>query len=127
MLRIKEAMKGVVLAVALSAMAAVGVLAQGQEERKVEFYLDGKVGTELIKRGNYKISYPEAAEGTLEVKVGKKVITVPFTRRELNEEASTDKMTYRENSDGTRSIATITPRGKKYTLVLGESRQEVGQ
>jgi hypothetical protein len=30
-------------------------------------------------------------------------------------------MTYRDNGDGARIIATITPRGRKFTLLLEES------
>jgi hypothetical protein len=30
-------------------------------------------------------------------------------------------MTYIENADGSRSIASITPRGRKFTLVLQEN------
>jgi hypothetical protein len=97
--------------------SAVALHAEGLQQ-KVEFYLDGKIGAEVVKKGSYQISYPDADQGTLEIKVGKKVVTVPFTRRAIPGEADSDKMTYRDNGDGTRAVATITPRGKKYTLVL---------
>jgi acetylornithine/succinyldiaminopimelate/putrescine aminotransferase len=42
-------------------------------------------------------------------------------------EAEADKMTYRENADGTRSIASITPRGQKFTLVLAEPAGSVAK
>jgi hypothetical protein len=87
-------------------------------QQKIEFYLDGKVGTELVKKGNYTLSFPDADQGTLEIKVGKKTVTAPFTRRPLAIESEADRITYRDNGDGTRSIATITPRGRKYTLAL---------
>lgn len=105
------------LGLALVLGAAVGLHAQGLQQ-KIEFYLDGKIGTEMIKKGSYTISYPDADQGTLEIKIGKKVISVPFTRTEIGAASDSDRMTYRDNGDGTRSVATITPRGKKFTLVL---------
>ncbi|MEP7272172.1 MAG: hypothetical protein ABI882_11775 [Acidobacteriota bacterium] len=103
--------------VALVLLSAVALQAQGLQQ-KIEFYLDGKVGTEVVKKGSYTISYPDADQGTLEVKIGKKIISSPFTRQPADVEAAADKMSYRDNADGTRSIASITPRGKKFTLVL---------
>lgn len=109
-----------VLALAMTAALSVVVAAQGKVEKKVSFYLDGKVGNELIKKGEYKITIPEAEQGTVEIKVGKKVVATQFTKKANAAEADADKMTYRENADGTRSVATITPRGQKFTLVLAE-------
>ena len=97
--------------------SAVALNAQGLQQ-KVEFYLDGKVGADVVKKGTYTISYPDADQGTLEIKSGKKIISIPFTRQTRDGEAPVDRMTYRDNPDGTRSVATITPRGRKFTLVL---------
>lgn len=99
-----------------AAMLAGTSLAQGQQ--KVEFYLDGKVGAEVVKQGTYTVTVPEGEQGVLEIKVGKKVIAANVTKQTINEAPSADKMTYKDNGDGTRTIATITPRGKKFTLVL---------
>ena len=111
--------------VALSLVAAfafsVGARAQQNVEQKVSFYLDGKVGDELVKKGTYTVVIPEADQGAFEIKVGKKTVTAQFTKRQNNAEAEADKMTYRDNGDGTRTIATITPRGRKFTLLLQES------
>lgn len=107
-----------VLALAMAVALSVVVAAQGKVEKKVSFYLDGKVGNELIKKGEYKLSIPESEQGTIEIKVGKKIVAAQFTKKANATEADADKMTYLENADGTRSIATITPRGQKYTLVL---------
>ena len=115
------------LALAASAILSVAVLAQGTVEKKVSFYLDGKVGNELIKKGTYSVAIPEAEQGTVEIKVGKKVVAAQFTKRQNETEAEADKMTYRDNGDGTRTIATITPRGQKYTLVLGEATSSVAR
>lgn len=109
-----------VLALVMAAALSIVVAAQGKVEKKVSFYLDGKVGNELIKKGEYKITIPEAEQGTVEIKVGKKVVATQFTKKANAAEADADKMTYRENADGTRSVATITPRGQKFTLVLAE-------
>jgi len=98
--------------------SSIMLYAQGGIQQKIEFYLDGKVGTEMVKKGSYTLSFPDADQGTLEIKIGKKTITVPFTRRPIPVEADADRMTYRDQGDGTRSIATITPRGRKFTLVL---------
>ena len=103
---------------ALAAVLIPAALCAQAIEQKIDFYLDGKVGAETVKKGSYKISFPDADQGTLEIKVGKKSISVPFTRRQNDDEASVDRMTYRNNPDGTRSIATITPRGRKFTIVL---------
>jgi len=108
---------GGVLTLAVALGSAALLYAQGLQQ-KIEFYLDGKVGAELVKKGSYKVSFPDADQGTLEIKIGKKTVTVPFTRRQLETEAEADRMTYRDNSDGTRSVATITPRGRKFALVL---------
>ena len=116
-----------VSAVAASVVLSVAVLAQGAVEKKVSFYLDGKVGNELIKKGTYTVAIPDAEQGTVEIKVGKKVVAAQFTKRANTTEADADKMTYRENNDGTRTIATITPRGQKYTLVLGEAAGSVAK
>ena len=97
------------------------VFAQSNLEQKVSFYLDGKVSNEVIKKGTYTVSIPEAEQGTIEIKVGKKVISAPYTKRTNAAQADADKMTYRENGDGSRSIATITPRGQKFTVVLQEN------
>ncbi len=105
------------LTIALVLFSAVALQAQALQQ-KLEFYLDGKVGTEIVKKGTYTVSYPDADSGTLEIKVGKKVVTAPFTRQPAEIVAVSDKMSYRDNADGTRSIATITPRGRKYVLVL---------
>lgn len=115
--RLMNVMAAGVLGAAMVFGTAAGLQAQGLQQ-KVEFYLDGKIGSDLVKKGSYTISYPDADQGTLEIKIGKKVVGVPFTRREIGAVADADKMTYRDNGDGTRSVATITPRGKKYTLVL---------
>jgi hypothetical protein len=108
--------------VALTLVAAfvfsVVALAQQTVEQKVSFYLDGKIGNEVVKKGTHTVVIPEADQGSFEIKVGKKTITAQFTRRQNEEEAGADKMTYRDNGDGTRTIATITPRGRKFTLLL---------
>jgi hypothetical protein len=111
--------------IALTLVAAlvfsVVALAQQTVEQKVSFYLDGKIGNEVVKKGTYTVVIPEADQGAFEIKVGKKTITAQFTKRQNEVEADADKMTYRDNSDGTRSIAAITPRGRKFTLLLQDS------
>jgi hypothetical protein len=109
--------------ITLVAVLALSVVAIAQQpvEQKVSFYLDGKVGNEVVKKGTYTVVIPESDQGAFEIKVGKKTITAQFTRRQNQAEAEADKMTYRDNGDGTRTIATITPRGRKFTLLLEES------
>jgi len=111
------------MALALVAALAfsVGAWAQQTVEQKVSFYLDGKVGNEVVKKGTYTVVIPEADQGAFEIKIGKKTVTAQFTKRQNNEAAEADRMTYRENGDGTRTIATITPRGRKFTLLLQDS------
>jgi hypothetical protein len=110
---------------ALSVALGVTVIAQNSSEQKLEFYLDGKVGSEVVKKGSYKVVIPEAEQGTIEIKVGKKVVTAPYVKRSIQNESERDKMTYVENADGSRTVATITPRGRKYQLVLSESAGNV--
>lgn len=100
-----------------TAVLTGGAFAQGQQQ-KVEFYLDGKVGTETVKKGTYTVTLPEGQQGQVEIKVGKKVVAVNATKKEINDAPAADKMTYRDNGDGTRSVATLTPKGKKFTLVF---------
>ena len=111
--------------IALTLVAAlvfsVVALAQQTVEQKVSFYLDGKIGNEVVKKGTYTVVIPEADQGAFEIKVGKKTIKAQFTKRQNEVEAEADKMTYRDNSDGSRSIAAITPRGRKFTLLLQDS------
>ena len=114
-----------VLTVGAVVMLGVVALAQNGVEQKVSFYLDGKVGSEVVKKGTYTVVIPNAEQGTVEIKVGKKVVSTQFTKRQNNNESDADKLTYRDNGDGTRTIATITPRGRKYTLVLQESGSSV--
>lgn len=97
---------------------SVVALAQQTVEQKVSFYLDGKIGNEVVKKGTYTVIIPESDQGAFEIKVGKKTITAQFTRRQNEADAEADKMTYRDNGDGTRTIASITPRGRKFTLLL---------
>jgi hypothetical protein len=109
------------LALAVALILGVTVFAQSGDKQKIEFYLDGKIGNEVVKKGSYTVVIPEAEQGAIEIKVGKKVVTAQVTKRQNNNEADADKMTYRDNGDGTRTIATITPRGRKFTLVLQEN------
>jgi len=109
--------RGALTLVAALALSVVAIAKQTVEQ-KVSFYLDGKVGNEVVKKGTYTVVIPEADQGAFEIKVGKKTITAQFTKRQNKEEAEADKMTYRDNGDGTRTIATITPRGRKFTLLL---------
>lgn len=113
---LRSGIRGILVMLSLAVTLANG---QGKvEQQKLTFYLDGKVGSELVKKGTYVILIPEADEGKLEIKLGKKTVAAQFTRRQNSTEAEADKMTYRDNADGTRTIATITPRGRKFTLVL---------
>jgi hypothetical protein len=116
-------------ALALISVFAFGMIALAQNgvEQKVSFYLDGKVGGEVVKKGTYTVVIPEADQGTFEVKVGKKMVTAQFTKRQNKEAADADRMTYRDNGDGTRTIATITPRGRKFTLLLQENSNVAGK
>lgn len=111
------------LTVALSFAA----FAQGGSEQKIDFYLDGKVGSEVIKKGSYTVAIPDVEQGTIAIKVGKKTVTANFVRRAVEQESSKDKITFRENADGSRSVATITPGGRKYTLVLQDAASSVAQ
>lgn len=119
--RLSQKITQVVLALAVALTLGVAAYAQNGVEQKVTFYLDGKVGTETIKKGDYKVVIPEAEEGKVEIKVGKKTVAAQYTKRQNAGAAEADKMTYRDNGDGTRTIATITPRGQKFTLVLQEA------
>ena len=101
----------------VSVLMAGAALAQGQQQ-KVEFYLDGKVGNEVVKKGTYTVVMPEGNQGQIEIKVGKKVVAANVIKKEIANAPESDKMTYTANEDGTRSVVTITPRGKKYMLVI---------
>lgn len=114
-----------VFSLAAVVMLGVVALAQNGVEQKVSFYLDGKIGSEVVKKGTYTVVIPAAEQGTVEIKVGKKVVSTQYTKRQNNNESDADKLTYRDNGDGTRTIATITPRGRKYTLVLQENGSSV--
>jgi hypothetical protein len=118
--RVGKALLNAVFGVAVLVFS-VAAQAQKPVEQKVSFYLDGKIGAEVVKKGTYTVVIPEADQGQVEIKVGKKTITAPFTKRQNKEEAEADKMTYRDNGDGTRVIATITPRGRKFTLLIEDS------
>jgi hypothetical protein len=99
--------------------SSLAAYAQNGIEQKISFYLDGKIGKEVVKKGTYAVSIPEAEQGAIEIKLGgKKIVTAQFTKRQNTTEAGADKMTYRDNGDGARTITSITPRGRKFTLVL---------
>jgi hypothetical protein len=111
----------VVLGLSLAAYAQNGI------EQKISFYLDGKVGNEVVKKGTYTVSIPEAEQGAIEIKLGgKKTVKAQFTKRQNTTVAVADKMTYRDNGDGARTIASISPRGRKFTLVL-DNASSVGK
>lgn len=118
---LNNSMNKVGVLVAALIFSVVALAQQKPVEQKVSFYLDGKIGTELLKKGTYTVVIPEADQGSVEIKVGKKTIMAQFTKRQNEEQAEADKMTYRDNGDGTRAIATITPRGRKFTLLLQDS------
>jgi hypothetical protein len=113
-----QAMRNQVLNVFFVSAMMVGVaFAQGQQQ-KVEFYLDGKVGNEVVKKGTYTVTMPEGNQGQIEIKVGKKVVAANVTKKQITAAPESDKMTYTTHEDGSRSVASITPKGKKYTLVI---------
>jgi len=118
---LNKSMNKIGILVAALVFSVVALAQQKPVEQKISFYLDGKIGTELVKKGTYTVVIPETEQGAVEIKVGKKTVTAQFTKRQNQEEAEADKMTYRDNGDGTRAIATITPRGRKFTLLLQDS------
>ncbi|HKQ77381.1 MAG TPA: hypothetical protein VJ810_27020 [Blastocatellia bacterium] len=124
---LRNKVAGGVLALVAVLVLGVVALAQNGVEQKVSFYLDGKVGNEVVKKGTYTVVIPEADQGTVEIKVGRKTVAAQFTKRVNKNESDADRMTYRENGDGTRTIATITPRGRKFTLLLEESSSVAGK
>jgi hypothetical protein len=103
----------------LMLIPGMGALAQGSLSQKITFQVDGRIGGETVRRGTCTLIIPDGTQGTLTVKSGKRSLTVPFTRQEVEEPAATDKVTYRENGDGSRSVSTIAPRGQKFVLTLG--------
>jgi len=54
----------VVLGLSLAAHAQNGIV------QKISFYLDGKVGNEVVRKGTYTVSIPEAEQGAIEIKLG---------------------------------------------------------
>ena len=112
----KQILSGLI-ALVVSVLMAGAAFAQGKEQ-KVEFYLDGKVGTEVVKKGNYTVTLPEGNQGQVAIKVGKKVVTANVTRKDITNAPDADKMTYATNDDGTRTVTSLTLKGQKYTLVF---------
>ncbi|MBK9314704.1 MAG: hypothetical protein IPM55_10745 [Acidobacteria bacterium] len=123
----KSRMNGrtIFLTMALVLIFAIGAVAQSTVSQKVTFLVDGKIGTEMVKKGTYKVNYTDAETGTIEIKVGSKVLAIPFTKRQNDIESNSDRVTYKQQDDGSRTIATITPRGKNFTLVLAGSETAV--
>lgn len=123
----KSRMNGrtIILTMALALTFAIGAVAQSTVSQKVTFLVDGKIGTEMVKKGTYKVNYTDAETGTIEIKVGSKVLAIPFTKRQNDIESNSDRVTYKQQDDGSRTIATITPRGKNFTLVLDGSETAV--
>ena len=89
-------------------------LAQGQKVKKIQFYVDGKVGDAVVKKGTYQVVFPENEQGVIELRNGKNIITVNATRKDIAEISPADRMTYTDNGDGTRTLATISPKGEKF-------------
>ena len=108
----------IVMALAFAAIMAVSALAQSTVSGKVTFMVDGKIGTETVKKGTYKVNYTDAETGAIEINVGSKVLSIPFTKRQSDSQASTDRVTYTQLEDGSRSVATITLQGTNFTMVL---------
>lgn len=105
-------------AAGLAGLLAWSAIAQGLEQ-KVLFHIDGKIGAELVRKGSYVLIVPDATQGTAEIKVGRRTISIAFTRQMIEEAPGADRVTYKMNEDGSRSVATITPKGQKFTLVIG--------
>ena len=105
-------------AVGLASLLAWSTIAQGLEQ-KVLFHIDGKIGSELVRKGSYILIVPDAMQGTAEIKVGKRTIPIAFSKQMIEEAPGADRVTYKMNEDGSRSVATITPKGQKFTLVIG--------
>jgi len=105
-------------AVGLAGLLAWSAIAQGLEQ-KVLFHIDGKIGSELVRKGSYVLIVPDAMQGTAEIKVGKRTISVAFSKQMVEEAPGADRVTYKMNEDGSRSVATITPKGQKFTLIIG--------
>ncbi len=112
----KQILSGL-LALVVSVLMAGATFAQGKQQ-KVEFYLDGKVGTEVVKKGAYTVTLPEGNQGQVAIKIGKKVVTANVTKKDITTAPEADKMTYATNDDGTRTVTSLTPKGQKYTLVF---------
>jgi hypothetical protein len=113
----KQIFSGLLVSALMSALLVGAAIAQGKQQ-KVEFYLDGKVGNEVVKKGAYTVTLPEGNQGQVAIKVGKKVVTANVVKKENATAPDSDKMTYATNDDGTRTVTSLTPRGQKYTLVF---------
>lgn len=111
-------MSRIAKAVAMVAALAIGAMGQTEVSQKVTFLVDGKIGSETVKKGSYKISWTDAETGTVEIKVGGKVLAIPFSKKVNEMESDNDRVTYTQMPDGSRAVATISPRGKNFTLVL---------
>jgi hypothetical protein len=108
---------------ALGALSLAGVLAFGafaqRLEQKVVFHIDGKIGSESVRKGTYLLVVPDVLEGSAELRIGKRTLSLPFRKQMIEQASGTDRVTYQMNEDGSRSVATITPKGQLFTLVLG--------
>ena len=121
----KQILSGL-FALVVSVLMADAAFAQGKQQ-KVEFYLDGKVGTEVVKKGAYTVTLPEGNQGQVAIKVGKKVVTANVTKKDITNAPDADKMTYATNDDGTRTVTSLTPKGQKYTLVFDGANEVAKQ
>lgn len=118
--------KQILIGLFTSVLMAGAALAQGKQQ-KVEFFLDGKVGTEVVKKGAYTVTLPEGNQGQVAIKVGKKVVTANVTKKDITNAPDADKMTYATNDDGTRTVTSLTPKGQKYTLVFDGANEVAKQ
>ena len=116
----KRMTRRVVVMMAVTVVMVVMALGQAIEQ-KVTFHIDSRVGGETVKKGTWAVMVPEGNQGMVELKVGKKVIRAAFTKQMLDVPATEDKVTYRMEADGSRSVATIVLKGQKFMLTIGEN------
>ncbi len=110
------------LMAAVAGLAIMASMVMGQAiEQKITLHIDGKFGTESVKKGAWTLVVPDADQGVAELRSGKRVIKAAFTRQALSEVAAEDKVTWRMEADGSRGVATIQLKGQKVVLTIGEN------
>jgi hypothetical protein len=91
----------------------------GDVTKAVTLSRDTKVAGQMLKKGNYSITFADDKEGEMVFTRGnKEVLKAPYKFVHLTESSGDNKVIYKVADDGSFSVKQIEFRGMKFAIVL---------